>query len=84
MNKVYVLKSLKDGNLYIGCTSNLDKRLEAHKKGKVFSTKSRLPIELIFAESYADKFEAYRMERFYKTAKGKKVIKTKIDPCGIV
>lgn len=78
MNSVYVLKSQKDGNLYIGCTSNIQKRLLMHEQGKVFSTKNRLPVELIYHETYDDKYEAFKMERFYKTAKGKRILKNKI------
>ena len=84
MYKVYALKSLKDGNLYIGCTSDLAERIEMHNKGNVFSTKSRLPFELVYSEEYVDKYEAYKMERFYKTAKGKKILKDKVGHCGIV
>lgn len=79
MYTVYVLKSLKDGNLYIGCTGNLNKRIEFHKKGRVKSTKGRLPIKLIYTEQYLDKHEAYKTERFYKTAKGKRLLKIKLN-----
>ncbi len=78
MYTVYVLESQKDHNLYIGCTSNLSKRLVAHSKGLVFSTKGRLPMKLIFKEEFADKHEAYFTERFYKTAKGKRELRKKI------
>ncbi|MDD3101908.1 MAG: GIY-YIG nuclease family protein [Patescibacteria group bacterium] len=78
MHTIYVLRSLKDDNLYIGCTSDLQKRLREHRNKKVFSTRNRLPMKLIYFENYPDKYEAYRMERFYKTAKGKKIIKNKI------
>src|SRR3989344_1011269 len=69
---VYVLKSGKDNNLYIGCTSNLEKRLKEHSAGRVRSTKNRFPLKLIHEEQYDDKYEAFKSERFYKTAKGKK------------
>ena len=75
---VYTLRSLQDGNLYVGCTSNLEKRLEAHQKGRVTSTRHRLPMELLYKEEYQDKYEAFKVERFYKTAKGKRVLKSKI------
>ena len=84
MYSVYVLKSEKDGNLYIGCTSDIEKRIQYHNSGKVFSTKSRRPFVLIFKEEYKDKYEAYNNERYYKTAKGKKELKLKIIHCGIV
>ncbi|MBU4369149.1 GIY-YIG nuclease family protein [Patescibacteria group bacterium] len=75
---IYVLKSLKDNNLYIGCTSNLKKRLDYHHKGNVKSTKHRRPLNLIYSEKYNNKYEAYKKERYYKTAKGKKELKNKI------
>ena len=84
MQTVYVLKSLKDNNLYIGCTSNLEKRIQEHNNRRVFSTKKRLPLVLIYSENYNDKYEAYRMEGFYKTAKGKRALKNKMQQCGIV
>ncbi len=78
MHYVYVLKSVKDGNLYIGCTMDINKRFQQHVRGKVRATKGRLPIELIYKEEYSDKYEAFRKERFYKTPKGKRELKGKI------
>ena len=83
MYAVYVLRSAKDGNLYIGCTANLRKRLDAHRRGGVMSTKRRLPVELIYHENFGDKYEAFRAERFYKTPKGKKIVKAKIN-CRVI
>ena len=81
---VYILRSNWDGNLYIGCTSNLEQRLKQHADGKVRSTKSRRPFALIYSEVYSDKYAAYKMERFYKTAKGKRELKKKINHCRLV
>ena len=76
---VYTLKSLKDKNLYIGCTSNLRKRLLEHTRGEVQSTRHRRPFKLIFQEEYSDKYQAFNKEKYYKTAKGKKELKSKIE-----
>ena len=86
MYTVYVLKSERDGNLYIGCTGNLAKRVELHRKGRVLSTKNRLPVTLIHNEHFSNKYEAFRIEKLYKTAKGKRILKKKISlqTCGIV
>ncbi len=46
----YIHKSLKDNNMYIGFTTNLDNRLEQHKKGQVESTKYRRPFMLVYYE----------------------------------
>ncbi|MBP6925666.1 MAG: GIY-YIG nuclease family protein [Candidatus Pacebacteria bacterium] len=44
---MYILKSKKDNNLYIGSTNDLKKRFTQHNKGEVFATKSRIPFTLI-------------------------------------
>lgn len=49
---VYVLKSGKDGQTYIGSTPDLKRRLVEHQTGKVISTKPRRPLELIYYEAY--------------------------------
>jgi putative endonuclease len=38
---VYVLLSLKDGKFYTGFTRELDRRIEEHNSGMVYSTKYR-------------------------------------------
>jgi putative endonuclease len=78
MQVIYVLKSLIDQKLYIGCTSNLDKRINYHNQGKVKSTKNRRPLVLIYKEDYANIYEAFNAERYYKTAKGKRDLKNKM------
>ncbi|KKS44087.1 MAG: Excinuclease ABC C subunit domain protein [candidate division CPR1 bacterium GW2011_GWA2_42_17] len=59
---VYVLRSLKDGNLYTGSTNNLSRRFDEHNDGKVFSTKSRRPFELLYAEAYKAEKDARNRE----------------------
>ncbi|PIP86248.1 hypothetical protein COV42_01790 [Candidatus Campbellbacteria bacterium CG11_big_fil_rev_8_21_14_0_20_44_21] len=43
---LYILRSRKDKELYIGSTNNLKRRPEEHNSGKVPSTKPRIPFEL--------------------------------------
>jgi len=63
---VYILKSLKDRDLYIGYTSNLRKRLEEHNSGLSRSTKSRAPLHLVYYEVYASQTEAKHREENLK------------------
>jgi putative endonuclease len=85
MQFIYVLKSQRDNNLYIGCTADINKRISEHNTGKVLSTKGRRPFQLIFQEKFENKYEAFNKERYYKTAKGKKELKNKIiNYCEIV
>ena len=68
---VYVLKSLKDGNKYTGCTNDLEKRFQSHQNGKVSSTKNRCPFQLIYFEACLNKDDAYRREKYLKSKNGK-------------
>lgn len=78
MHTVYVLKSHKDDNLYIGCTGDLASRIIYHNNGKVKSTKNRRPLVLVYKEEYDNIYEAFRVEKYYKTAKGKRELKKKL------
>ncbi len=59
---VYVLKSEKDGNLYIGSTNDLQKRFKEHNEGKIQSTKSRKPFCLAYYEAYKSERDARKRE----------------------
>jgi len=66
MYYVYVLKSLKDGELYIGRTNDLKRRLKEHNGSKSFATSVRTPFELICYESYKDERDAIKRENSLK------------------
>jgi len=63
---VYVLKSLKDEELYIGSTKDLKRRLKEHQNGESFSTKFRRPFELIYYEAYKNEKDAREREQSLK------------------
>jgi putative endonuclease len=75
MHYVYVLLSLKDEKFYIGFTNDLERRLKEHNSGKNISTKSRLPLKLLYYEAHLSKKDAARRERYFKTTKGKSTLK---------
>lgn len=66
MFALYVLKSLKDDDLYIGSTNNLKRRLLEHNSGKVFSTRLRTPFKLVYCELYKSESDARRREHNLK------------------
>jgi putative endonuclease len=66
MYYVYILKSLKDGDLYIGSTNNLKHRIVEHNSGKVFSTKARTPFILTYYEAYKSETDARHRESSLK------------------
>ena len=73
----YILRSLKDNRFYYGHTSDLNIRLQNHNKGKVRSTKSRIPFEIFYYEEFETKSAAYRQEMFFKSVQGKLYLKEK-------
>ena len=78
MYYVYILRSIKDKKLYIGKTNDLKKRYKLHIKGQVKATKYRLPLELIFYESFKNKTDANRDELFFKSGYGREIIQDKL------
>ena len=75
---VYVLLSEKDGNFYTGYTSNLADREEHHNSGRVFSTKNRTPLKLIYYEVCLNQQDAIRREKYLKSGSGKIYIKNRL------
>ncbi|MFA6585821.1 MAG: GIY-YIG nuclease family protein [Candidatus Paceibacterota bacterium] len=74
----YVLKSLKDNNLYIGYSEDLKKRLFQHNKGLVGVTKPRRPFKLVYYEVCLDKGKALQREKALKTGFGRAYLKRRI------
>lgn len=72
---VYVLQSQEDGKLYIGYTTDLNRRLTEHIRGHSKATAPRRPFELVFAEFYKAKGDALRREAYFKTNPGKRALK---------
>lgn len=63
---VYILKSKKDNKNYIGSTKDLRNRVELHNRGRVPSTKDRLPLRLIYYEAYLSEKDARMREQKLK------------------
>ncbi len=70
MYLVYILKSLKDNEYYIGQTNNLDLRLKRHNTGLIRSTRNRIPLILIKKEFYNTRGETRQRENYLKNLKG--------------
>jgi putative endonuclease len=66
MYYMYILQC-SDGRYYVGSTQDVEKRLAVHNAGAGPSfTASRLPVRLIYQESYPTLAEAVRRERQVK------------------
>lgn len=75
MNYTYILKC-SDNTLYTGWTNDLEKRLKAHNAGKGAKyTKTRLPVEIVYYESFEDKIDAMKREYAIKQLSRKEKLK---------
>jgi putative endonuclease len=75
---VYVLKSERDGKLYTGRTSWLERRLKQHEDGLVKSTKNRRPLKLVYKEEFDNIEQAIAREKFFKSGQGRSFLSEKI------
>jgi len=63
---VYILRC-SDGSYYAGHTDDLEARFAAHQSGEMSGyTCSKRPVELVFAEEFASRDEAFQRERQIK------------------
>ncbi|MBP9739006.1 GIY-YIG nuclease family protein [Candidatus Saccharibacteria bacterium] len=62
----YVLKSSLDSKYYFGSSTDLRRRLIEHNSGKVKSTATRLPLNLVYYEAYTTEELARKRESTVK------------------
>jgi len=74
---VYFLQSLKNNDLYVGSTENVEQRLTLHNTGKVKSTKAYRPWKLVGFKECKSRSEATKQEKFFKTGQQKEILKKK-------
>jgi len=66
MYYVYILKSKKNNQLYIGFTNDLKRRFIEYNTGCSTATKNSLPWVLAYYEAYAAKVDAVKREKQFK------------------
>lgn len=59
-------------------SSDLRRRFLEHQQGKVFSTKHRRPMRIIYYETCMEQEDAEKRERYLKTAWGKRYLKNRL------
>ncbi len=72
---VYALQSIRHKSLYIGYSTDLNRRLKEHNRGLVFSTKPYRPWRLIHFEAYRNENDAKRREKYLKSSQGGRLLK---------
>ena len=75
MHFVYIL-CCRDGSLYTGWTTDLEKRLKRHNEGKGAKyTRGRIPVYLAYFEKYKDQSTALKREHKIKKMSKKQKLK---------
>jgi len=81
---VYIIESETTGKIYIGHTSNLERRLREHNdtvlgKGR-YTRKQKGPWPLIYSEEMKSRSEAMKREKSLKSGQGRQWIHRNIIP----
>jgi len=79
MYTVYIIKSEKTKQYYIGVTSDVKQRLRHHNSGANRWTKNKSPWKVIYTEDFEDKDLAWKREKQIKSYKGGEAFKKLID-----
>lgn len=77
---VYALSSLKEKRIYVGMSSDVERRIKEHNAGQVFSTKGYRPWMLIHKEEVGTRQEARNREKYLKSGVGKEWLKNQYMP----
>lgn len=73
---VYVLQNIKKQDfIYVEYSQDLKNRFQQHNRGQSKSTKPFAPFKLIHYEAYTHSKDAKRREKYFKTTKGRAVLK---------
>ena len=73
----YVLQD-EDGKRYKGMTVNLARRLAEHQCGKTITTRKMQGLKLVYSEKFKSFEEARKRELYFKTAAGRRFLKSKL------
>jgi putative endonuclease len=74
---VYILKSKKNSDIYIGSTEDVQIRFVHHNRGRVKSTKAYRPWILLETKACMTRSEAVQLELFLKTGQQKEILRKK-------
>jgi len=80
MHYVYILRSEARQRYYVGSTGNLDRRINQHNSSHKGFTSVVRPWKLIHSEVYETKAEALKRERYLKSMKSVKFIRSLLNP----
>jgi putative endonuclease len=75
---VYILKSAKDGQYYVGSTNDLKGRWKEHTEGKCESTRHRQPLQMEAYIAVRQEAIARSLETYLKSGSGIATLRKRI------
>ena len=72
---VYAIKSINKNYIYVGQTSDLEKRFLTHNSGREKTTKPYRPYKIIYTEKFNNRIQAREKEKYLKSGCGKEFLK---------
>ena len=66
---VYILKC-SNASIYVGYTSDIERRIIEHNSGKVHNTKDKRPVVLVTSIAFTNKYQAIFFEKYLKSGSG--------------
>ena len=82
MPHTYILFSEKLNKYYIGSTSDINRRIEDHNRGKEKFTRTRTPWQIVYSEQFEILADARKRELQIKKQKSRKYIERLIAKAG--
>ena len=83
MHYVYALKSIGFNYIYVGMTTDVERRVKQHNDGKEKTTKFYRPFKLFYTESHKTRTGARDREKYLKSGCGKEFLKSLLNQAGV-
>lgn len=75
MYSTYVISSINRKYIYIGISSNVEKRFYQHQNGDNKTTRAYAPFNLLYSEEFNSRVDARKREKYLKSGVGREWIK---------
>jgi putative endonuclease len=73
---IYAIHDSPSGDIYVGLTNDIERRMSEHKRGNNRSTKNFKNIKLLYTEQCKDYKSARIREKYLKSGCGKEFLKS--------
>ena len=76
MITVYAIYDRVSGEVYVGMTNDLERRIGEHRRGQSFYTKKFRDFRVIYTETFVNYTDGRKKEKYLKNGSGKEFLKS--------